>query len=76
MVSVAVRAPDVVGLNKSVTVQLAEAARLTPHVFAEILKSPGFVPLMATLFMVIDVVPPFFSVAVCDALDVPIFTVE
>jgi len=60
----AVRAPDAVGLKTMVTVQLAEAARLAPHVCAEMLKSPAFVPEMDTLLMVMDVVPRFFSVVV------------
>jgi hypothetical protein len=72
---VAARAPDAVGLNTVVIVQLADAARLAPQVFVEIVKSPGFVPLMATLLMVIDAVPTFFSVVVCDALEDPTFTV-
>jgi hypothetical protein len=55
-------------------VQLAEAARLAPQVLVEILKSPAFVPAMATLLMVIEVVPRFFSVVVCDALVDPTFT--
>ena len=74
-VRVAARAPDVVGLNTTVTVQLAEAARLAPHVWAEILKSPEFVPVMATLLIVIEDVPPFCNVVVCDALDEPTLTV-
>jgi hypothetical protein len=74
-VSVAARAPDAVGLNATVTEQLADAARLAPQVFEEMLKSPKFVPVMDTLLIVIDVVPPFFSVAVCDALMEPTATV-
>jgi hypothetical protein len=75
MVSVALRAPDVVGLNATVTVQLAEAPRLAPQVLDEMLKSPGFVPVMATLLIVIEELPPFFSVVVCVALEEPTFTV-
>ena len=74
-VRVAARAPDVVGLNATVTVQLADAARLAPQVLAEMVKSPEFVPVMDTLLIVIEVVPPFFRVAVCDALVEPTVTV-
>ena len=74
-VNVAARVPATVGLNATVTVQLAAAARLVPQVLLAIEKSPGFVPVMAMLLMVIDVVPAFFRVVVCDALVDPMFTV-
>jgi len=74
-VRVALREPDVVGLNTTVTAQLADAARLAPQVMAEILKSPKFVPVTATLLMAIDVEPPFFNVVVCDVLEEPTVTV-
>ena len=73
--SVAARAPDAVGLNTTVTVQQADAARLAPQVLAEILKSPEFVPVTDTLLIVIEVVPPFFNVVVCDVLVEPTVTV-
>jgi hypothetical protein len=75
MASVAELAPDVVGLNTTVTVQLAEAARLAPHVLDEMLKLPGFVPVKATFLIVIEEVVPFFKVAVCGALVAPTITV-
>jgi hypothetical protein len=75
MVKVAVRAPVVVGLNSTVTVQLADAARLALQVLAEMLKSPAFVPVMDTLFIVMEDAPPFFKVVDCGALVVPTFTV-
>ncbi len=74
MLNVAVRAPETVGLNTTVMVQLAEAARLDAHVLVEMLKSPGFAPPMAMLLIVIVALPVFFSVVVCDALEVPTFT--
>lgn len=74
-VRVAARAPDAVGLNTTVTVQLAEVARLAPQVFDEMLKSPEFVPVTDTLLIVIDAEPPFFKVVVCDALVEPTLTV-
>ena len=67
----AVRAPDVVGLKTTVTVQLAEAARLPPQVLAEMLKSPAFAPVKPMLLIVIEAVLPFLKVAVCDPLDEP-----
>lgn len=60
--NVADRAPDAVGLKTTVALQLAEAARVAPQVLAEIVKSPAFVPDIATLLMVMDEVPRFFSV--------------
>ena len=73
-VKAAVRAPDVVGLKTTVTVQLAEAARLPPQVPAEMLKSPVFAPVKPMLLIVIEDVLPFFKVAVCDPLDEPTAT--
>lgn len=55
--SVAARVPARVGAKRMVAVQLAEAARLAPHVLAEMRKSPGFAPEMAMLPMVIAVEP-------------------
>ena len=72
--SVAVRVPVVPGLNTTVTVQLADAARLAPQVLAETLKSPVFAPVKPMLLIVIEVALPFCNVAVCDALDEPTVT--
>jgi len=69
--SVAERAPVVVGLNTTATVQLADAARVAPHVLDEMLKSLVLEPVKAMLLIVIDVALPFVNVAVCGALDVP-----
>ena len=74
-VRVAERAPDAVGLKATVTEQVADAARLAPQVLDEMLKSPEFVPVMDTLLIVIEVLPPFVSVVVCDALVEPTVTV-
>jgi hypothetical protein len=60
---VATRAPDTVGLNTTEAVQLADAARVVPHVFVK-LKSAAFAPDRATLLMLMEVEPPLFSVAV------------
>jgi hypothetical protein len=73
-VSVAARAPLTLGLNAIDTLQLAEAARLVPQVLLEMRKSPGSVPVMATLLIVMDELDPFLSVAVCVVLVDPIFT--
>jgi hypothetical protein len=74
IVSVADREPLAVGLNVTATVQLADAARLLPHVLLAIKKSPGFVPVIAMLLIVIEAVVPFFNVAVCEALVEPTLT--
>jgi hypothetical protein len=55
-------------------VQLAATARLAPQVLLGIVKSPAFVPVIDTLLIVIDVVPPFISVVVCEALVEPTLT--
>jgi len=55
--SVAARAPAVVGAKTTLTVQLAEAARLAPQVLLKIAKSPGLAPVKAMLPIVIDDVP-------------------
>ena len=70
--SIAVRAPAAVGLNTIAAVQLADATRLVPHVLLDTVKSAAFVPVMATLLMVMDTEPPLDKVAVCDALLAPI----
>ena len=60
--SVALRAPATVGAKMMFAVQLAEAARLAPHVLLKMVKSPGLVPEMAMLLMVMAVVPLLVSV--------------
>jgi len=65
----------VVGLNATVTEQVADAARLAPQVLEEMLKSPEFAPVIDTLLIVIEVLPPLVSVVVCDALVEPTVTV-
>lgn len=69
--SVALRVPAAVGLKTTDAVQFAEAARLAPHVFAEMLKSVAFVPEIATLLIVIEELCPFDSFAACAALVLP-----
>lgn len=59
---VALRAPATVGAKIMFAVQLAEAARLVPHVLLKSWKSPGLVPEIATLLMVMAVGPMFVSV--------------
>jgi hypothetical protein len=57
-----------VGLNTTEAVQLAEAARLAPQVFAEIENSPGFAPDKLTLLIVMAEAVLLVSVAVMAAL--------
>ena len=59
---VAARFPVVVGAKTIVAVQLADAASEDPHVLLLIRKSPGFVPDIAMLLIVIELVPLFVSV--------------
>ena len=66
--SVAARDPATVGLNTTEAVQLAEAARLAPQVFAEIENSPGFAPDKPTLLIAMAAVLLFVKVAVIAAL--------
>jgi hypothetical protein len=70
--SVAVRVPDALGLNTMAAVQLADAARLAPHVLLDTVKSAALVPVMATPRIVMAAEVPFDSVAVCDAVLEPI----
>jgi hypothetical protein len=67
-VRAAVRVPVAVGLNPTVATQLAEAARLAPHVLLAMEKSPALVPVIATLLTAIEAVPPLIKDAGCDAL--------
>jgi hypothetical protein len=73
-VSVAVRAPVAVGLKETATVQLEEAASAEPHVFWEIKKSPGFVPVRPMLLIVTALVPLLVRVADCCAPELPTAT--
>jgi hypothetical protein len=68
---VAARDPAAEGLNVTLAVQLAEAARLVPHVLLEIVKSAELVPETATLLIVIEDASPLFRVADCAALATP-----
>ena len=71
MDSVAERAPVALGLNTTVTVQLADAARVAPQVLDEMLKSLVLAPVKPMLLIVIEFALPFFNVAVCGALEEP-----
>jgi len=70
---VALRAPAAAGLNAMDAVQESEAARLVLHVLLAMLKSPAFVPDIATLLNVIEELSPFDRVAVCVVLLDPTF---
>ena len=61
-VSVADRGPVDDGLNVTLTLQLPEPARLVPQVFAEIVKSEAFAPVMVMLLMLTAAVPPLLRV--------------
>jgi hypothetical protein len=61
--NVALRLPATVGLNTTDAEHVAEAARLVPHDLLEMLKSAGFVPVIATLLMLMEVVVPLDRVA-------------
>jgi hypothetical protein len=60
--SVAVKDPAAVGLNTTLAEQLADAARLVPHVLLEIAKAAALVPEMATLLMVMAALVVLLSV--------------
>ena len=60
-VSVAVRVPFFVGLNVTLIVQLAPAARVAPQVVVRA-KSPALVPPMSMLLMVKGASPVFDKV--------------
>src|SRR6476646_8758992 len=64
MLKVAERPPATEGLNVIAIAQLADAARLVPHVLLEIEKSVALAPEIDTLVIVIAVVPLFLRVAV------------
>ena len=60
----AVLAPEVVGLNKTVTVQVAKEGSAEPHVFLSIEKSPESLPSRLTPLITSGPPPVFVSVAV------------
>src|SRR5213593_2962406 len=68
--TLALRLPVAVGLNATVIVHVAFAARVAGQSFACV-KSPGFAPVRPTLVMVSEAVPVFLSVDVCDVLVEP-----
>jgi hypothetical protein len=71
MLTAAVRVPLAVGLNVTLTLQLAPAANELPQVWV-CAKFPALVPVIAMLLMVKLVVPVFLRVTVLAALVVPI----
>jgi hypothetical protein len=73
-VTLAVRVPIAVGLNVTLIVQLAPAARVLGLMGQVVLcaKSPALVPVIPILLMVSAAVPLFVSVTVFGALVVPI----
>lgn len=64
----AVLVPEAVGLNKTVTLQVAEEGSAEAHVFLSIEKSPESVPSRLTPWMARGAVPVFVSVAVLGSL--------
>jgi hypothetical protein len=73
-VRVAERDPLTVGLNSMDRLQLADVARLVPHVLLEMRKSPGSTPVTAMLLIVMEELKPLVRVAVCAELVAPRFT--
>jgi hypothetical protein len=67
MLSVPLRAPATVGVKRTVTEQLAPAARLVPHVL--LCEKP---PVTVIEVIVKARVPEFVRLTTCPALDVPI----
>jgi hypothetical protein len=61
-----VRVPVADGLKRIVTLQLAPAPRLAPHVFVEIVKSPELVPETVMLLMDREEAAPFIRVVVSE----------
>jgi hypothetical protein len=72
---VADRVPVVAGLNAMDTLHVAVAARLDPHVLLLMRKSPGSVPVIEILLIVMAELVPLLSVAVCEPLVDPVFIV-
>ena len=73
--SVALRVPVAVGLNCTLTVQLAPPAIELPHVFPEIRKSAGLVPAIENPVNVTADAPVLSTVIDLAALVVPTVTV-
>lgn len=69
MVTLADREPVAVGVNVTLTVQLAPAATLVPQVFV-CAKSPGFVPVIE-IPLIVSLFPRLVSVKLCVLLVVP-----
>jgi len=63
--------PVTVALNCTVTTQLVPPTNDAPHVFAEILKSPGFNPTMLNPVKVTVPIPALATVIFLPALVVP-----
>lgn len=61
---VAVRVPVVVGTKRTVTAQLADPARVEPHVLLKIAKSLGSVPVKPMLLILIAALPLLVRVAI------------
>ena len=70
IVTAAICAPRVKGLNVPLIVQFAPAARLVPQVLLK-LNEDAFVPVTLMLLMVIATAPVLESVTLCDGLVVP-----
>ena len=68
------RVPLAAGLKRIVAVQLADAARLAPHVLLEIVKSAALLPEIAMLLMVIEAAVALCSVSANDELPEPVTT--
>lgn len=66
-----VSAPAAVGLNSTETVQLAAAARVAPHVVADLRNEVALVPVMVSEVSVTVAVPVFFTVTNCAAVVEP-----
>ena len=71
MLMAAERAPVAAGVNATLIVHDAPAARLLPHVVEVSAKSPAFVPVIAMALIVNDPVPVLLSVADKAPLVVP-----
>lgn len=71
MLRTALRDPTAVGMNTILTVQLAPAASVVPHVVALCVKSPGFAPPKTMLEIVRIVGRLFLIVTFLLALVVP-----
>lgn len=74
MVQVAVRLPVVVGLNRILVVQLAEAARLDPQFVLEMAKSPALAPEIPAPLSVTEADVLLVTVMDCAELEDPWLT--